>query len=112
MLICSLYTLPDIVPDGCSKPELEKMVLRQMAFEHIFAAEKLAFSDEEFQQEYEEAKREFEASESEFDDARLQEQVAENLKVCLFATMVMIAVLELLVCTSEFAVCLIKLTSD
>ena len=82
--------------DNCSKPELENMVLRQMAFESIFTAENLAFSDEEFQQEYQEAKREFEESESEFDDARLQEQVAENLKVCVLA-IVLLAVVETLV---------------
>lgn len=107
MLICSAYALPDVMPDGCSKPELENMVLRQMAFEHIFAAEKLAFSDEEFQQEYEEAKREFEENESEFDDARLQEQVAENLKVCFLATMDVVAVAEVLACILGFAFCLI-----
>lgn len=82
--------------DDCSKPELEKLVLRQLAFDHIFTAENLAFSDEEFQQEYQEAKREFEERESEFDDARLQEQVAEGLKVCVFAT-VLVAVVEALV---------------
>ena len=108
MLICSVCTFFEGMLDDCSKPELENMVLRQMAFESIFTAEKLAFSDEEFQREYEEAKREFEESKSEFDDARLQEQVTENLKVCLFAT-VMVAAVEVLTFTVGFAFCLIEL---
>lgn len=110
MLICSVCTFFEGMLDDCSKPELENMVLRQMAFESIFTAEKLAFSDEEFQQEYEEAKREFEESNSEFDDARLQEQVTENLKVCLFAA-VMVAAVEALTFTVGFAFCLIEQNS-
>ena len=97
MFICSVYMLLEGMRDDCSKSELEKMVLRQMAFESIFSAEKLAFSDEDFQQEYDEAKREFEESESEFDDARLQEQVAENLKVRFLANF-MLAAIQALVC--------------
>lgn len=83
--------------DHCSKDELKQLVLRSMAFETIFAKENLGYSEEEFQQEYEDAKREFEESGSEFDDARLREQVAENLKVSMFVT-VMIAFKMLMLC--------------
>ena len=57
------------------------MILRQMAFEHIFAAENLSVSEQEFQQEYQAAKRDFEEEQSEYDDGKLQEQVSETLKV-------------------------------
>ncbi|KAL3161045.1 hypothetical protein ABBQ38_009428 [Trebouxia sp. C0009 RCD-2024] len=58
--------------------DIEEMVLQEMALETIFVAEKLSIPDEEFQLEYDEAKREF--GEHEYDDAKLREQVLENLK--------------------------------
>lgn len=66
---------------------LEQMILRQMAFEHIFAAEKLSVSEEEFQEEYQAAKRDFEEKQSEYDDTKLREQVSETLKVSCCAVM-------------------------
>ena len=52
-----------------------------MAFAHIFAAEKLAISDSEIQQEYDEAVRDFTEQKHEFDAEKLREQVVEALEV-------------------------------
>ena len=81
--ICVVFVLCGLHPvlDDCSKEELEEMVLQQMAFENIFVAENLSVPDEDFQREYDEVKREFGESQSQYDDARLQEQVLESLKV-------------------------------
>lgn len=67
--------------DVCSLEMLQGLIKRQMAFEHIFAAEKLTVSDAEIQQEYDEAARDFIGREQEFDADRLREQVVEMLKV-------------------------------
>ena len=76
---------------------LQGLIKRQMAFEHIFAAEGLTISDAEFQQEYEGATREFNEKKQEFDEERLREQVMETLKVRASAHTVM---------QSPFGVCL------
>lgn len=68
---------------------LQGLIKRQMAFEHIFAAEGLAVSDAEFQQEYDGAAREFNEQKLEFDQDRLREQVIETLKVRASAHTVM-----------------------
>ena len=65
----------------CSYDELSKLLRRQMAFEHIFAAENLSVSDAEIQEEYDSAAREFEEQKQDFDKAKLREQVIEALKV-------------------------------
>lgn len=110
--ICVMYMLFQRVLRDYSKDELKQLVLRSMAFETIFAKENLGYSEEEFQQEYDEAKRDFEESGSEFDDARLREQVAENLKV-IFVT-VMSASKVLMFATSMYLiarlVCIFNLT--
>ena len=64
-----------------SQGMLQDMIKRQMAFEHIFAAEGLTVSDAEIQQEYDGAAREFNEQKQEFDQDRLHEQVVETLKV-------------------------------
>ncbi len=60
---------------------LQGLIKRQMAFEHIFAAEGLTLSDAEIQQEYDEAARDFIEQKQEFDADRLREQATEMLKV-------------------------------
>lgn len=65
----------------CSLEMLQGLIKRQMAFEHIFAAEGLTLSDKEIQQEYDEAARDFTEHEQEFDADRLREQAVEMLKV-------------------------------
>ena len=65
----------------CSLELLQGMIKRQMAFEHIFAAEGLTLSEEEIQQEYDEASRGFIEQKQEFDANRLREQAVEMLKV-------------------------------
>ncbi len=67
--------------DVCSLEMLQGLIKRQMAFEHIFAAEGLTLSDAEIQQEYDEAARDFIEHEQEFDADRLREQAVEMLKV-------------------------------
>ncbi|KAL0050013.1 hypothetical protein WJX82_002734 [Trebouxia sp. C0006] len=59
---------------------LQGLIKRQMAFEHIFAAEGLTLSDAEIQQEYDEAARDFIEQKQEFDADRLREQATEMLK--------------------------------
>ena len=75
----AVFVVHNGVPNDCSQEDIEEMVLQQMALETIFVAENLSIPDEEFQLEYDEAKREF--GEHEYDDAKLREQVLENLKV-------------------------------
>ena len=65
----------------CSLEMLQGLIKRQMAFEHIFAAEGLTLSDAEIQQEYDEAARDFIEQKQEFDADRLREQATEMLKV-------------------------------
>ena len=67
----------------CSLEMLQGLIKRQMAFEHIFAAEGLTLSDAEIQQEYDEAARDFIEQNQEFDADRLREQATEMLKVRL-----------------------------
>lgn len=57
----------------------------QMAMENIYAAEGLTVTEAEFEQEYQSAVTDFEQQKSEYDDAKLREQVTENIKVCMHA---------------------------
>ena len=63
--------------------DLEDMLRCQMACQSMSEAEGLSFTEQEFQDEYQVACKQFEDGQHEYDDARLQEQVKESLKVGL-----------------------------
>ena len=90
----------------CSYEELAQLIRRQMAFEHIFAAEGLTVSDAEIEEEYNGAAREFTEQQQEFDKDKLREQVIEALKVGLLLLLPPLPLLPLLLLLSS---CLLPL---